>query len=148
MKHSMQVNYGFNKGFTLIELMIVVAIIGILAAIAIPSYQDYTKRAKFSEVVNATAPYKLAVEVCAHTLGNKDNCSTASNGVPPGVNDGSTGAKPAYGRVAKLEIAAGVITATGTAEVDSKTFILTPTVTTGGAITWAATGTCKDSSYC
>jgi type IV pilus assembly protein PilA len=50
-----------NKGFTLIELMIVVAIIGILAAIAIPAYQDYTCRAKMSEAVNAVTPAKTAV---------------------------------------------------------------------------------------
>ena len=50
-----------QKGFTLIELMIVVAIIGILAAIAIPAYQDYTVRAKMSEAVNAVAPAKTAV---------------------------------------------------------------------------------------
>ena len=50
-----------QKGFTLIELMIVVAIIGILAAIAIPAYQDYTCRAKMSEAVNAASPAKTAV---------------------------------------------------------------------------------------
>ncbi|MEM7402199.1 MAG: pilin [Pseudomonadota bacterium] len=50
-----------QKGFTLIELMIVVAIIGILAAIAIPAYQDYTTRAKITEAVNALAPAKTSV---------------------------------------------------------------------------------------
>ena len=53
-----------QKGFTLIELMIVIAIVGILAAVALPAYQNYTARAKFTEVVNSTAGVKGAVEEC------------------------------------------------------------------------------------
>ena len=58
-----------QQGFTLIELMIVVAIIGILAAIAIPSYQDYTARAQVSEAVNLTAGFKTAVSEAYQTGG-------------------------------------------------------------------------------
>jgi len=69
MKRSMQ------KGFTLIELMIVVAIIGILAAVALPAYQDYTVRAKVSEVILAASSAKVAVSEAAQSNGTMDAAS-------------------------------------------------------------------------
>jgi len=65
-----------QKGFTLIELMIVIAIIGILAAVAVPQYGNYTKRAKFSEVIAATSPIKTGVNLCVQTSQDAAACQT------------------------------------------------------------------------
>ena len=129
-----------QQGFTLIELMIVVAIIGILAAVAIPSYNNYTKKAKFTEVVSISSGYKGAVELCINTEG------VAAAGTATTCAAGGTGGVPAApaatSLLASLAVtAAGVITATGTAATGSYTYVITPTVG-AGAITWAQSGTC------
>ena len=100
----MQIKRAIQKGFTLIELMIVVAIIGILAAVALPAYQDYTVRAKMSEVILAASSCRTAVtEAVQSSLSTALDLSTACTFTPTKY--------VASGAVT----AAGVITVTGSA---------------------------------
>ena len=139
-----------QQGFTLIELMIVVAIVAILAGIGMPAYQNYTARAKFTEVVAATGPLKTGVELCAQIQGltkfEANKCVVA----------GSTGIPSASHNTALSNLTLAIsgddalITATASASNGLTTaddYTLKGTIT-DGRVDWVKGGSCVDSGYC
>ena len=102
-----------HKGFTLIELMIVIAIIAILATIAIPSYQNYTKKAAVSELLQAAAPYKGDIELCVYTS--------------------------AKGYVKSISVKSGAITVNGNNSLDGVQFTMQASGDSSTGVTWTTT---------
>ena len=145
----MGVTNQYQRAFTLIELMIIIAIIGLLAALALPAYESYTKKAKFAEVISAAAPFKSAIAMAIQK--NSPACRAGERIEPTEIRAGACGIPPAIlteaGVVSSVTVEGGVITVTGTAEVDSKTYTLTPQGTTP-PVQWREGGSCMAAGLC
>ncbi len=136
MKRSLQ------KGFTLIELMIVVAIIGILAAVALPAYQDYTVRAKVSEVILAASSAKTSLSEYAQVNGQMPSDTSSVD-----TQSSTYVSSVTYGRTSA---SVGVVTVTASAKeskISGKTVTLTGTLGSTGQVAWVCAPGTMDVKY-
>lgn len=124
-------------GFSLIELMIVISIIAILTVIAIPSYNTYVKRARFTEVIVATNPFKTAVALALQEGISLNELFNNKHGIPDSPKKTKN--------LANIKVEKGTITAIATELADHATYILKPS---SDGIEWVISGTCIKSGLC
>lgn len=140
-----------QQGFTLIELMIVVVIIMILGSIALPQYQQYVNKAKFTEVIAAATPHKIAVELCSMEMGideeGMNKCDSGQNGI---ANPFSQAEGDTVGHVGNIEVIDGTITVTANKNFgyeENPTYQLIPKFSST-SMRWEVGGTCKKAELC
>lgn len=128
-----------SAGFTLVELMIVVIIVALLAAIGLPTYQQYTQKAAMTDLLQSMLSYKSAVELCALELGDgpgavvSKECLQGKNGIPDGYQNSDS----ALGYTQSIRVAAhGIITLTGQRSLNGLTVTLIPGINSLGSIQW------------
>ena len=118
-----------QSGFTLFELMIAIIVVAILAAIGVPTYQGYVKKAALTDMLQTMTSYKTAVEICAVEQGGLTNCSNGINGIPASRNTNY---------ITSITVDNGVITLVGTSALTGLTTTLTPTINaTHGNLDWS-----------
>ncbi|GAA4500187.1 pilin [Pseudaeromonas paramecii] len=133
-----------QTGFTLIELMIVVAIVAILAAIALPAYQNYTNRARFSEVITAANGVRTQMEVCLQMNANDVTACDDATKVGVDLGDAARGDNTAS---VTITTSTAEIVATGAGSgISGATYTMTPNSVSGAAVTW--TEACNPTNLC